>query len=580
LPGGDGPTLESQAWQPVPGAPGVAVYPFIRKIDVVSSNSYLIRMPDAIIVIDPGGLPEQAGMIADLIDDLPCDHKLPVITFLTHAHVDHFLGMQSVPFFADATRSITIVHDTGATALAGQDIRLTQAAVLGQKMESLQVGLRLFCRQEPACFGTLIRSPLPGGTNVAIRYGAWSFGDGAHIDRGEILFGSGSRIEVYHTPGHSPDSICIRVGRLLFIGDLLFAANPGIAGLAGWNQQALIRSLDGVLALLDRDDIDLVCPGHGRVITAKTAQSILTGARGEARGLGGIKELNSERAAQTAVFAEECMEQVNELFSIMAGRLWYVSYVLECLGESAVAAHADSLIRGDVIDELLDAFREFSIEHHANNHVSIHLALKAGQVIARLERAFEKDRLARIIDSTIVLRAARLLSAYISMLRGLPLPAERGRCDLHQILEGVIIGCSVPSYSDDEVLSAADDDETFFPMLLARIGTRPLLEDVSFAFNDGNEHPAVLIDREHFADLVTYILEDLVGNGAGTVSIDMECTGDMVVVRITGSGMTARSPESKVRGFLLWLAGQAGGSLTVDDAGEFRQFRIEIARAT
>ena len=558
----------------------MAVFPFIRKIDVVSSNSYLIRLPDAIIVIDPGGLPEQAGMLADVVADIPGDRGLPVITFLTHAHVDHFLGMQHVPLFVDATRSIIVVQDTGATALEEQDSRVTQAAVLGRGIISLRVGLRLFCRQEPACDGTLVRIPLPGGATAAVRYDAWSPGEGATIDRGRICFGSGSRIEVYRTPGHSPDSICIRVGRLLFIGDLPFAANPGIAGLAGWDQEALLRSLDGVLALLDRNDIDLVCPGHGRVITAKTARSMLAAAQTDARGLAGIEELDSERAAQTAAFAEDCMEQVNELFSVMAGRLWYVSYVMESLGESAVAEQADSLIRGEVIDELLDAFRAFSIEHHAGNHVSIHLALKAGQVIARLERAFEKDQLARIIDPTIVNRAERLLSAYTSMLRGFPPLVERETCDLNHVLEAVIIGCSVPPCSDDEVLSAADNEEAFLRLLLARIGTRPLLEDVSFVFRHGDERLLVLIDREHFADLVTYILEDMVGIGAGTVTIDVKCMADTVIVNITGTGRMVRSSQTwQVQGFLLWLAGQAGSSLTCEDTGEFRRFTIEIARA-
>ena len=43
-----------------PGSPGAALYPLIRKIDAVSSNSYILTTPDVIILIDPGRLPEQA----------------------------------------------------------------------------------------------------------------------------------------------------------------------------------------------------------------------------------------------------------------------------------------------------------------------------------------------------------------------------------------------------------------------------------------------------------------------------------------------------------------------------------------
>lgn len=580
MPVGDKTPLTPLAWQPVPGAPGITIFPFIRKLDVISSNSFLIRLPDAILAIDPGGLPEQARMLAEVISGIPGGRDLPVIAFLTHAHVDHFLGMLHEPFFADPARSVIAVQEAGATALAEQDSRLTQASVLGRGIAPLRVGLRLFCRQEPAISGNPDCIPIAGGMTATISYDVWSPGEDSSLDRACLSFGPDCRIEVYHTPGHSPDSICIRIGRLLFIGDLLFAANPGIAGLAGWDQEALLRSLNGVLALLDRGDTDLVCPGHGGVIQRETAQSMLAAARRDAQGLAGIAELDSERAVQTAAFAEDCMEQVNELFSVMAGRLWYVSYVMEDLGEPAIAGKAGSLIRGEMIDELLDAFHAFSIEHHAADQVPIHLALKAGQVIARLDRAFERDQLARIIDPTLVYRAEHVLSAYISMLRGFPPPAERVRCDLREALGVAVTNCSVPACSDDEVLSVSDDEESFLQMLLARIGTRPLLEDVAFAFRHGDDSPTALIDRGHFMDLVTYILEDLVGSGAGTVIMDLECTEDMAVVHITGTGMTARPSEAwRIRGFLHRLAALAGGSLTCDDPGGSRRFRFEVARA-
>ena len=61
MPGGSGPLLPQQ-WQPVPGCRDALIYPFIRKVDTVSSNSYLVRTPDVVILIDPGGLPEQAAL--------------------------------------------------------------------------------------------------------------------------------------------------------------------------------------------------------------------------------------------------------------------------------------------------------------------------------------------------------------------------------------------------------------------------------------------------------------------------------------------------------------------------------------
>ncbi|HII76344.1 MAG TPA: hypothetical protein HA264_04755, partial [Methanolinea sp.] len=52
--------MESQIWQPLPGVEGVSIYPFLRKVDIISSNSYLVAAPRLIVLVDPGGLPGQA----------------------------------------------------------------------------------------------------------------------------------------------------------------------------------------------------------------------------------------------------------------------------------------------------------------------------------------------------------------------------------------------------------------------------------------------------------------------------------------------------------------------------------------
>ena len=142
---------------------------------------------------------------------------------------------------------------------------------------------------------------------------------GVVLPRERIVFGPGPALEILHTPGHSPDSICLRVCGLLFIGDILFAANPGVAGMRGWDQAALICSLDGILALLSGGWVSYVCPGHGRVIPLDDAIRVLSAVRTDALALANIAELNRDRAVQTAAFAEDCMEQVNELFTVMAG---------------------------------------------------------------------------------------------------------------------------------------------------------------------------------------------------------------------------------------------------------------------
>jgi glyoxylase-like metal-dependent hydrolase (beta-lactamase superfamily II) len=571
LPGGD-TSLLSLSWQPVPGAPGARIYPLIRKIDTTSSNSYLIQTDDVILLIDPGGLADQSAQLARVIEEIREDTDRPVFIFLTHAHIDHFLGAQCTPAFAHPETAVFAVQDTGAAALERGDGKLTQAELLGKTISSVRIGLHLITDNRSSC-AFPISLAFSNGATVTITRGQSRAGLAQEL----IQFGNGPPLLVYHTPGHSPDSICLRMGGLLCIGDVLFAANPGIAGICGWDQRALIRSLDGIEALIADGGIDFVLPGHGRVITASDAMRMFAAIRSDALALENIAELNHERAIETAAFAEECMEQVNELFTIMAGRLYYVTYVMEELGEDDVAAEVSRLIKGDVIDELLDAFRSFADEHHKRKGVSIHLALKAGQVISKLERSFDGAELAHIIDPALVQRAARLLSDYTTMLRGFCPPRELTECDLVRHLEALVTGLSVPSCSDDDLLSSTDDDSTFTRLLLRRIGMQPLLTDVAFTFSCGEKHLVVAIDHDDFTDLVTYIFEELVGTGSDAITLQITRDDEGATIIIRGTGCTDSDAAKTARGFLQRLCNRAGGTLSCTTDGKIREYTIRIS---
>ena len=464
----------SITWQTVPGAPEAALYPLIRKIDTISSNSYLIATPDALIMIDPGGLAAQAEDLVKVLRECREEQDRPVFVFLTHAHIDHFYGVQSATSFGYEKAIVFGVQEAGARALEQGDGGITQGTLLKQPITPMSIALPLITnRSGRPCRSPLsARIPQRGRGRDHPRYDRDTVP--ATLDREIIRFGPGPVLEVLHTPGHSPDSICLRIGSYLFCGDILFAASPGIAGLVGWSQESLITSLQGIGDLLATGEIDTVFPGHGRAIAGKDAVRVFAAVRRDAVALENIAELNSERAAATAAFAEDSMEQVNELFTIMAGRLYYVSYVVEELGEADLAEKTSSIIPGEVVDELLEAFRDYAEEHHRGSKISMHLALKAGQVIGKLERSFNKDELARIIDPSFARRAARLLSDYTTVLRGFTPPAEITLSDIRALVEALVTGLSVPACSDEDLLSSADDDEAFLSILLARIGTRPL----------------------------------------------------------------------------------------------------------
>ena len=80
-----------------------------------------------------------------------------------------------------------------------------------------------------------------------------------------IKFGC-SELIVYHTPGHSKDSICLVGDGKIFSGDTLFVGNCGRIDLPGGSANELYHSLFDVLHSLD--DNLVLYPGHDYGISA------------------------------------------------------------------------------------------------------------------------------------------------------------------------------------------------------------------------------------------------------------------------------------------------------------------------
>jgi hydroxyacylglutathione hydrolase len=80
------------------------------------------------------------------------------------------------------------------------------------------------------------------------------------LDDGSTLELGTLRIAVLHTPGHTPDGVCLLVGGKLFTGDTLFVGECGRTDIPGGDAGALYDSLFGKLGALP-DDTE-VYPGH------------------------------------------------------------------------------------------------------------------------------------------------------------------------------------------------------------------------------------------------------------------------------------------------------------------------------
>jgi glyoxylase-like metal-dependent hydrolase (beta-lactamase superfamily II) len=83
-------------------------------------------------------------------------------------------------------------------------------------------------------------------------------------DHSELKVGNIS-IRIHHTPGHSPGSVTLEMGSLLFCGDLIFAGGIGRTDLPGGSYTQLIESIKTRILPLGLEKILL--SGHGTETT-------------------------------------------------------------------------------------------------------------------------------------------------------------------------------------------------------------------------------------------------------------------------------------------------------------------------
>jgi hydroxyacylglutathione hydrolase len=77
------------------------------------------------------------------------------------------------------------------------------------------------------------------------------------------------KVEVLHTPGHTPGGLCFRVDKYLFAGDTIFPGGPGRTESPDDFKQILTSIKDKIFRL---PDDTMIFPGHGNGTTVKKAR--------------------------------------------------------------------------------------------------------------------------------------------------------------------------------------------------------------------------------------------------------------------------------------------------------------------
>jgi len=165
-----------------------------------------------VVIIDPGG---NAPEITQFLDH---EGLVPTLIIATHGHLDHIMA---IPELAKRWGVPVACHTDE---------------------------IPFFLEPDPMLKGFF------GG-------GYTPFRPGHSLKDGDVIRIGAYALEVIHTPGHTPGSICLLCPPLLFSGDTLFREGVGRTDFLGGNYHALVHSIRNRLWTLP-DELILL-PGHG-----------------------------------------------------------------------------------------------------------------------------------------------------------------------------------------------------------------------------------------------------------------------------------------------------------------------------
>jgi len=542
--------LLNRQWQSVDGTRQVRIYPYLRRPDILSSNAYILDAPEQIVLIDTGALAEQTEELFATIRSLVRERPRPLLIYLTHCHIDHALNIGVYHALRRETPVWVAVGHDGADTLVSGDPQRTASD--------------LFCIEFPAITPDILLLPpqarkqtyqrdilLSDRKSITITTDKIQTGVAVPFYRETLSLGGDDILEWYQTPGHSPESACLKVGRLLFIGDVLAAVNPFVAGISGWNQQAFIHSASHVIWLLENTDIAWCCPGHGNAITAPLVIDLLKKVRTQAEGLDNLEEENTSRLQRTTDYTLEILEEAEEVFAAMAGRLNLLAYHLENLDEEQLAQHYRQLLDADKIDECLHNLRILADDFRAGQRFKIDLVIRASAIFQKIETLYDQEKLRDIIPSSLGNRAKTLLLDFINTAKGLRNPEEFVATDLNNLVEEVLQDLLRSPHDDDSILETADDEGKFLSALAARLAYVPLFEEVRLTFAPGDPLPLVHLVAARVADTLADFLGFLAGRdcteiGISTARHEGSCK---IWIRCPGKNLPETVGEAKWKSF-------------------------------
>jgi len=482
------------------------------------------------MILDPGGDPAQVEQIEKIVKETLREQELPVHIYLTHTHLDHFHALSRL--LGEPVNARIICHRESLEVLQRQDEYHSLAYLLGIQVPRYDVHAYLFGTPGEQKESTGAGKCVNGRQIEAIRTEA--FEETPPADRNDrakevsirietVDIGSGDSIEVLHTPGHSVDSLSFRIGEYLFVGDLPFAVEPGIAGVGGWDSEALAASIDSIFWMLENRIVSLVVPGHGNPWPAPAALEIFAGIRKKLDRLGNIVLLDKERLNHLVHYADVLLEEASVIFSILAGRLLKVHHFLDELGEEESARNVMQLMELDKADMIIHEFNDL-MEKARGEESRAHTLHKALQFVNKLNAVFKPERLGHLVSPSFLQITTSLFTDFINSIYGVSFGNQEVVFNLNEAVAKLLAGLKKSPFCDRTYFDSVESDEGFIRELSARIAYNRLFDDVKIDFLPALEKVDAKMEPTVLEDLLTSLLEELAASGARHLEILCEET--------------------------------------------------------
>lgn len=186
----------------------------------MGENTYIVgdKNTKKCIVVDPG------ARFIDIMNFVKKSDLNVEYIVLTHGHGDHI------------TNVLTLKEATSAKIVAHED----EKEILKDKRKNLSASL-------------------PSNT---VELDA-----DIYVKDNDILKVGDMKLKFIHTPGHTPGSMCIKIGNHMLTGDTLFAGSIGRTDFYGGDYKKMEKSLK---KLGKHDDDITIYPGHGPSSKLKT----------------------------------------------------------------------------------------------------------------------------------------------------------------------------------------------------------------------------------------------------------------------------------------------------------------------